>query len=38
MKFTEAQLEKAFTKLLGQEDFSQHLGIRVTRKPEYIIT
>lgn len=34
MKFTEEKLEKAFTELLGQEGFAQHLDISITRKPE----
>ncbi len=37
MKFTEAQLEKAFTELLGQEGFPHHLGITITRKPEEVL-
>ncbi len=36
MKFTEEKLEKAFTELLGQEGFSHHLGITITRKPEEV--
>lgn len=37
MKFTEEKLEKAFTELVGQEDFSHHLGITMTRKPEEVL-
>ena len=37
MKFTEAQLEKAFTELLGQEGFPHHLGISITRKPDEVL-
>ena len=37
MKFTEAQLEKAFTELLGQEGFPHHLGITITRKPDEVL-
>ena len=37
MKFTEEKLEKAFTELLGQEGFSHHLGITITRKPEDVL-
>lgn len=29
MKFTEEKLEKAFTELLGQEGFAQHLDYLV---------
>ncbi|HPN71337.1 MAG TPA: hypothetical protein PLZ32_17540 [Saprospiraceae bacterium] len=36
MKFTEASSEKAFTKLLGQEGFPQHLGITITSNPDEI--
>lgn len=32
MKFTEEKLERAFTELLGQEIFPQHLGNTITRK------
>ena len=35
--FTEASLEKAFTELLGQEGFSHHLGISITRKPDEVL-
>ena len=37
MKFTEEKLEKAFTELLGQEGFSHHLGINITRKPDEVL-
>ncbi|MEN9523190.1 MAG: hypothetical protein RL065_1567 [Bacteroidota bacterium] len=37
MKFTEAQLEKAFTELLEQEGFPHHLGITINRKPEEVL-
>jgi type I restriction enzyme, R subunit len=37
MKFTEEKLEKAFTELLGQEDFPHHLGITITRKPDEVL-
>jgi type I restriction enzyme, R subunit len=37
MKFSEAQLENAFTKLLGQEGFPDHLGITITRKPDEVL-
>ena len=37
MKFTEEKLEKAFSKLLGQEGFPHHLGITLTRKPEEVL-
>lgn len=37
MKFTEASLEKAFTELLGQEGFTHHSGITITRKPEDVL-
>ncbi|MEZ4978629.1 MAG: HsdR family type I site-specific deoxyribonuclease [Chitinophagales bacterium] len=37
MKFTEAQLEKAFAELLGQEGFPHHLGISIGRKPEEVL-
>ena len=33
LKFTEEKLEKAFTELLGQEGFTDHLGNTITRKP-----
>ncbi len=34
MKFTEAQLEKAFTGLLENEYFPHHLGETIVRKPD----
>ncbi|EMS34038.1 Type I restriction-modification system, restriction subunit R [Mariniradius saccharolyticus AK6] len=37
MKFTESQLEKAFTELLGQQGFPHSLGIALVRKPEEVI-
>lgn len=37
MKFTEASLEKAFTELLGQEGFSHHYGISISRMPEEVL-
>jgi type I restriction enzyme R subunit len=37
MKFTEEKLEQAFTDLLGQEGFSHHLGVTITRKPEEVL-
>lgn len=37
MKFIEAQLEKAFSELLGQEGFPHHLGITITRKPDEVL-
>ncbi len=37
MKFTEEKLEKAFTELVGQEDFSHHLGITMTHKAEELL-
>lgn len=37
MKFTEEKLEKAFPELLGQEGFSHHLGITITRKPDEVL-
>ena len=37
MKFTEEKLEKAFIELLGQEGFSHHLGITITRKPDEVL-
>lgn len=37
MKFSEEKLEKAFTELLGQEGFSHHLGITISRKPEEVL-
>lgn len=37
MKFTEEKLEKAFTELLGQEGFSHHLGITISRKLDEVL-
>lgn len=37
MKFTEAQLEKSFAELLGQEGFPHHLGISIVRKPDEVL-
>jgi type I restriction enzyme R subunit len=37
MKFTEAQLEKAFAELLGQEGFPNHLGMSIARKPDEVL-
>ena len=37
MKFTEEKLERAFIELLGQEGFSHHLGITITRKPDEVL-
>lgn len=37
MKFTEDRLEHAFTELLGQEGFPQHLGISIARKPDEVL-
>jgi type I restriction enzyme R subunit len=37
MKFTEAQLEKAFTELLGQEGYPHHLGYSIVRKPDEVL-
>lgn len=37
MKFTEAQLEKAFAELLGQEGFPHHLGISIVRRPDEVL-
>lgn len=37
MKFTEEKLEKAFIELMGQEGFSHHLGIAISRKPEEVL-
>lgn len=35
MKFTEAKLEKAFTVLIGNENFPHQLGITITSYPEH---
>jgi type I restriction enzyme R subunit len=37
MKFTEEKLERAFTELLAQEGFPQHLGITIALKPEEVL-
>ena len=37
MKFTEGKLEKTFAELLGQEGFSHHPGITISRKPEEVL-
>lgn len=37
MKFTEAQLEKAFAELLRKEGIPHHLGITITRKPDEVL-
>ena len=37
MKFTEQKLEKAFTELLGQEGYPNHLGNTITRKPDEVL-
>jgi len=37
MKFTESNLEQAFTDLLGQEGFPHQLGISIQRKPEDVL-
>jgi type I restriction enzyme, R subunit len=39
MKFTEAQLEKAFVELLGQEGFPHHVGASLVdaRKPDEVL-
>ncbi len=37
MKFTEAQLEQAFSELLGQEGFPHQLGITIDRKPDEVL-
>lgn len=37
MKFTEAQLEKAFIELLEQEGFAHQLGLSISRKPEDVL-
>jgi len=37
MKFTEAQLEKAFAELLEQEGFPHHLGISINRNLEDVL-
>ena len=37
MKFTEAQLEKAFTELLGNENFPHHLGETIFRAADEVL-
>jgi type I restriction enzyme R subunit len=37
MKFTEEKLEKLFTEFLGQEGFSHHLGISISRKSDEVL-
>ena len=37
MKFTEAQLEKAFTELLGVENFPHHLGETISRSVDEVL-
>jgi len=37
MKFTEAQLEKAFTELLGNENFPHHLGVTIKRSADEVL-
>jgi type I restriction enzyme R subunit len=37
MKFTEEKLERAFTELLGQEGFSHHHGITISRRPDDVL-
>lgn len=37
MKFTEAQLEKAFTELLGNENFPHHLGETISRSVDEVL-
>jgi type I restriction enzyme, R subunit len=37
MKFTEEKLEKTFAELLGQEGFSHHPGISISRKPDEVL-
>ena len=37
MKFTEEKLERAFTELLGNENFSHHLGITIKRAPDEVL-
>jgi len=36
-QFTEAKLEQSFIELLGQEGFSHHLGVTISRKPEEVL-
>jgi type I restriction enzyme R subunit len=37
MKFTEAKLEKAFTELLGNENFPHKLGITIPRAADEVL-
>ena len=37
MKFTEEKSEKAFTKLLGNENFPHHTGISINRLPDEVL-
>ncbi len=37
MKFTEAKLEKAFTELLGNENFPHQLGITISRSADEVL-
>ena len=37
MKFTEEKLEKAFTKLLGNEGFPHQLGVTIKRSPDEVL-
>ena len=37
MKFTEEKLERAFTELLGNENFPHHLGITIKRAPDEVL-
>lgn len=37
MKFTEEKLERAFTELLGNENFPYHLGITINRTPDEVL-
>jgi type I restriction enzyme, R subunit len=37
MKFTEEKLERAFTELLGNENFPHHIGITIKRTPDEVL-
>ena len=37
MKFTEAKLEKAFTELLGNENFPHQSGITISRSVDEVL-
>lgn len=37
MKFTEEKLEKAFTEILGNENYPHHLGSTIVRPPEEVL-